>query len=269
MGLLQELNDAIPDLFRAIDLTGVFLNGILGGRLARQKGFDPVGYAVLALMSAMGGGIIRDVMLSAGPPIALTDPYYIIVAILGALTALLWKLDSRPSRVLIVIADGTVLGTWAATGAMKTLALGFGIMPAILMGMTTAVGGGMIRDISAGNVPMVFGGNELYATPAAVSSVIMVGFFHADLAMMGMLVATVVGSAFTCLANWRSWKLPASPDWTLTITSEQLRRLLKPRRSRPRAPQGKVRVKRNRTAAAPTVEVVFEEEKPADPPEEA
>jgi uncharacterized membrane protein YeiH len=229
--VLDTLNVALPDLFRIIDLTGVFLNGIIGGRLARQKRFDAVGFAVLAIMSALGGGMVRDTLLQAGPPVALTDPYYLGTALAGALIAFLWRLDSKFAGRAMLVADGLVLGTWAATGAMKTLALGFGVMPAILLGMTTAVGGGMIRDVSAGNVPMVFGGNNLYATPAAVASIVMVIFFHFDLDMIGMLAATIVGSSFTVVAHWRRWQLPAHDDWTLTLTSTQIRNFRKRRGS--------------------------------------
>lgn len=227
--MLDTLNQSLPDLFRFIDLTGVFLNGIIGGRLARQKRFDAVGFAVLAIMSALGGGMVRDTLLQAGPPVALTDPYYLGTALVGALIAFLWKLDSRLASRMIVVADGIVLGTWAATGAGKTLALGFGIMPAIMLGMITAVGGGMIRDVSAGNVPMVFGGNNLYATPAAVASVVMVVFSFQDLQMLGMLAATIVGSSFTVVAHWRKWQLPTNADWTLTLTSTQLAQLVRHR----------------------------------------
>ena len=227
--MLDTLNQSLPDLFRFIDLTGVFLNGIIGGRLARQKRFDAVGFAVLAIMSALGGGMVRDTLLQAGPPVALTDPYYLGTALVGALIAFLWKLDSRLASRMIVVADGIVLGTWAATGAGKTLALGFGIMPAIMLGMITAVGGGMIRDVSAGNVPMVFGGNNLYATPAAVASVVMVIFSFQDLQMLGMLAATIVGSSFTVVAHWRKWQLPTNADWTLTLTSTQLAQLVRHR----------------------------------------
>ncbi len=227
--MLDTLNQSLPDLFRFIDLTGVFLNGIIGGRLARQKRFDAVGFAVLAIMSALGGGMVRDTLLQAGPPVALTDPYYLGTALVGALIAFLWKLDSRLATRMIVVADGIVLGTWAATGAGKTLALGFGIMPAIMLGMITAVGGGMIRDVSAGNVPMVFGGNNLYATPAAVASVVMVIFSFQDLQMLGMLAATIVGSSFTVVAHWRKWQLPTNADWTLTLTSTQLAQLVRHR----------------------------------------
>ncbi|MSS84436.1 trimeric intracellular cation channel family protein [Actinomycetaceae bacterium WB03_NA08] len=213
-------------VFRVIDLTGVGLNGVLGGKLAREKRFDAVGFVVLAIMSAMGGGIIRDVMLQAGPPVALTDPLYIGTALVGASVAFLWRLNNRFWRVALVIMDGTVLGCWAATGAMKTLSLGFGVMPALLLGITTAVGGGMIRDVSAGNVPTVFGGNNLYATPAFVSAGIMVALFYTGHPMWGMVAATLVGSAFTVVAHWRRWQLPVHNDWSLSLTPAQLKRLL-------------------------------------------
>lgn len=224
--VLDALNHALPDLFRAIDLIGVLLNGIIGGRLARTKRFDAVGFSVLAIMSALAGGMLRDVLLQSGPPAALTDPYYLGTALVGAGIAILWKLDSRPWRIALVVMDGIVLGCWAATGTVKTLQAGFGILPAIMLGVITAVGGGAIRDISAGNIPQVFGGNNLYATPALVSSAIMVLFQHYGLGTIGMLVATIVGSSFTVLSHWRGWRLPQVSDWELTFTSSQLRMLL-------------------------------------------
>lgn len=222
------------EVFRAIDLTGVLLNGVLGGKLARSKHFDAVGFVILAIMSAMGGGILRDVMLQAGPPVALTDPFYISTALVGAAIAFLWKMDSKFWVVPLVVADGVVLGSWAATGAIKTLSLGFGIMPALLLGITTAVGGGMIRDVTAGNVPMVFGGNNLYATPALVSAATMVIFYEAGWPVEGMIAATVIGSSFTFVAHWRNWQLPVASDWSLSLTPNQLKRLLATRPGFPR-----------------------------------
>ena len=226
--MLETLNHALPDLFRAIELIGVLLYGIIGGRLARMKRFDAVGFAVLAIMSALAGGMLRDVLLQVGPPVALTDPFYLGTALLGAAIAMLWKLDSRPWRAALLVADGTVLGCWAATGALKTLDAGFDVLPAIMLGIITAVGGGAIRDISAGNVPQVFGGNNLYATPAFASAVITVIFWKYDLPIIGMLAATIVGMGFTVLSHWRQWQLPQAGDWTLTVTSSQLRRLMSP-----------------------------------------
>lgn len=225
--LMDNLNEVLPDLFRGIDLLGVLLNGILGGRLARQKRFDAVGFAVLAIMSALAGGMVRDTLLQAGPPVALTDPFYLGTALAGAAIAMLWKFESRRWVISLVVADGMVLGCWAATGAQKTLAAGFGIIPAIMLGIITAVGGGMIRDIAAGNVPQVFGGNNLYATPALASATIMAALYSAGYATVGMLVATIVGTAFTALSHWRGWQLPQHDDWTLRLTAGQIRRLLR------------------------------------------
>ena len=210
---MQDLSGiAIHDVYRAIDLIGVGLNGVLGGQLARRKHFDAVGFVILAVISATGGGIIRDVMLQQGPPVALTDPLYILVALAGAAAAFLWKLRRRAWAATMVVADGVVLGAWAATGAMKTLEAGFGAVPAVLLGLTTAIGGGMIRDIAAGNVPSVFGGNNLYATPALVSTLILIAIYSLGLPMLGLVAATAVASAFTVLAHWRKWQLPVHTD---------------------------------------------------------
>lgn len=237
MDLADLYGIGVNDVFRVIDLTGVLLNGILGGKLARSKQFDAVGFVILAIMSAMGGGIVRDVMLQHGAPVALTDPLYISTALVGATIAFLWRLDSRFWVVALIVADGIVLGCWAATGAMKTLAVGFGVMPALLLGITTAVGGGMIRDVTAGNVPVVFGGNNLYATPALVSAGIMVILYSLGYPTSGMIAATLVGSSFTVLAHWRNWQLPVHSDWSLSVTPAQLKALLATRPGWPRRGQ--------------------------------
>ncbi len=224
---------------RFVDLLGVLINGILGGQLARRKQFDAVGFAVLAVLSGLGGGMVRDVLLQAGQPIALTDPWYLPTALVGAAVALLWKLESRPWRVVMIIADGTALGCWAATGVLKALGAGLAVVPAVLMGLITAVGGGMIRDVCAGNVPRVFGGNTLYATPALASAALMVVLARSGHPTVGMGVSILVGMALTVIAHHRRWMLPQDADWTLALTSAQLRRLLAAREPhRPRGTNG-------------------------------
>lgn len=229
--MLEEINKHLTEIFIVIDLIGVLLNGILGGRVARKKNFDFVGFCVLAIMCALAGGMIRDLCLDAGPPVAITNKYYLITAIIGAAIAFMLPLKGKWINRVIILFDGIILGCWSATGAAKTLALGFGILPAIMLGMMTAIGGGMIRDIASGNIPTVFGGNNLYATPAFVSAGIMVIFFKFDLMMIGMLVATIVGSSFTVLAHWNKWQLPVNNEWSITMTSSQLRRLLRSKRN--------------------------------------
>lgn len=159
----------LSQLFRAIDLMGVVLNGFLGGAIARRNRFDIVGFGILAIVSALGGGALRDMLLNT-LPVALTDPAYLLCALIGAVLAYLIVPQGRVWRGITGLADGMVLGAWATTGTTKALAAGLDWLPSMLLGLTTAVGGGMIRDVAVGNVPAVFGGNNLYATPALVAS---------------------------------------------------------------------------------------------------
>ena len=205
--------DTLPETFRVLDLSGVLLNGILGGLIARRKNFDLVGFAVLAILTATAGGILRDVMIQAGPPFALTDPYYLYTACAGALVAWWVPFTSRFAGRFLVVADAVVLGTWAATGAAKALGNGLGVMPALLLGCLTAVGGSMIRDVSVGETPAVFGGNKLYAVPALCAAGTVVVVVRTNLPdAYAMPAATLVGAGTCLLAYWRSWRLPVVGD---------------------------------------------------------
>ncbi|MPV37526.1 trimeric intracellular cation channel family protein [Georgenia subflava] len=227
-----EIESVLPELFRGIDLAGVFLNGVLGGIIARRRRFDAVGFALLAIVSALGGGMLRDTLLQAGTPVALTDPYYLGTALAGAAVAFVIRLDGTWWNRFFILADGMVLGCWAATGAAKTLSLGLGVLPAVLLGVTTAVGGGMIRDVAVGQVPAVFGGNTLYATSAIFASGALIAVDAAGEPELGMLAAIVVGAGLSVLARWRNWRLPEHGDWSLRLSPTQLRALTRHRRER-------------------------------------
>jgi uncharacterized membrane protein YeiH len=203
-----QIGDLLPNVFRGIDLTGVFLNAVLGGTIARQRRFDLVGFAFLAIISALGGGMLRDTLLQAGPPVALTDPFYLTTALTGAVVAFFIPLKGRWWNRMFVVADGIVLGCWSATGATKALTAGLGVLPAVLLGVTTAVGGGMIRDVAVGQVPAIFGGNTLYATSAIFACLATIPFHFRGLDNLGMVAAIVVGAALSIIAHWRQWKLP-------------------------------------------------------------
>ena len=98
--VLDTLNQTLPDLFRVIDLLGVLLNGILGGRIARIKRFDAVGFMVLAIMCALAGGMLRDIMLDQGPPVALTDPFYLGTALANSSMASKTSVIARHTKVV-------------------------------------------------------------------------------------------------------------------------------------------------------------------------
>jgi uncharacterized membrane protein YeiH len=204
---------ALSELFRGVDLTGVFANAMLGGVIARAERLDPVGFAILAILSGLGGGLIRDTLLQHGTPIALTDYAYVLTALGGAAVAFVMGVEGRAWDKAFPVMDALALGCWAAAGAQKTLAVGLGWLPAILLGTITAVGGGMVRDVVLRRIPAIFGGNTLYATCAVIASGVMVGLYDAGLVSVGLILSTVTGAALVLLARWRGWQLPEPYSW--------------------------------------------------------
>lgn len=204
----------VTDLFRALDLTGVFTNAVLGGVIARQAKLDPVGFLVLAVLSGLGGGIIRDTLIQHGTPIALTDYAYMLAAFAGAALAFAVRVEGRWWDRTWPVVDALALGCWAAAGAQRTLDAGLGWLPAVLLGTITAVGGGAVRDIVLRRIPTVLGGNTLYATCAAAASGALVLLHQQGYPVAGSLTALVVGAGLCLLARWRGWMLPDADGWS-------------------------------------------------------
>ena len=205
--------EAIAETFRVIDLIGVFANAVLGGVMARAERLDPVGFGVLAILSGLGGGLIRDTLLQKGTPVALVDPSYILTALAGAALAFVLHVEGRVWDRVFPFVDALALGCWAAVGAQKTLGFGLGWLPAVLLGTLTAVGGGMVRDVVLRRIPLIFGGTTLYATCALVASGVMVLLYRLGHPTIGLVAATLTGAGLTLLARWRNWQLPEAYVW--------------------------------------------------------
>lgn len=211
-----------PDVvFRVVDVSGVVANGLLGGTLARRKGYDPIGFVTLAVCAGLGGGILRDVMLGQGFPVALTDPFYLSGALVAALLAYLLDVRSVWAVLALMFADFLVLGAWSATGASKALSAGLGWVPAVFLGVLTAVGGGIIRDVVANRVPEVFGGKPVYATLAIVTSLQMVVMQSLGRPTLGMAIAIVLSGVLGVAAHRFDWVLPAAPERLLPRARRQ------------------------------------------------
>lgn len=206
-------DDTVLEVLRWVDLAGVLGNAILGGVVARAARLDPVGFAVLAILSGFGGGVIRDTLLQAGPPAAMADEAYIITALVGAAIAFHLPVEGRIWNSAWPYVDAVALGCWAGAGALKTLEAGLGWIPAILLGTVTAVGGGMVREIVLRQVPSVLGNNTLYATCAAAAAAVLVIAAELGRPTIGLVAAMVVGTGLTLLARRRNWILPLEADW--------------------------------------------------------
>lgn len=223
--------DSLTEIIRFVDLAGVVANAILGGIAARSARLDVVGFLILAIMSGLGGGMIRDTLLQHGTPVALTDPAYLICAFAGGAVAFFIPLSGKLSRRSLILLDALAVGCWAATGVQKTLDAGLWWLPAVMLGVITAVGGGMVRDITLLKVPTIFGGNTLYATSALVASIEMVVLSLLGYQAIGSAVAILSGALLSLLARRYGWILPTGLE--LRIPKPRMLLSLRHRRERP------------------------------------
>jgi len=197
-----------------LDLVGIFVFAISGALVAVRKELDVFGVLVLAGTTGLGGGWLRDVLIDATPPASLMDWRYLIAPVAaGLLTFRFHPTLGRMERSVNVF-DAFGLALFCVTGAVKAQEYGLGLAAAALMGMVTGIGGGMIRDVLAGRVPVVFRG-ELYAIPALAGASVAV-VLHAE-GQPFWLTALCGGSLcliWRLVAIRRDWRapMPAGPS---------------------------------------------------------
>jgi uncharacterized membrane protein YeiH len=180
-GVDSSVTTEPPLLLLALDLTGTFvfaLNGALTAVRAAQ--LDIVGVVTLGVITAVGGGILRDVLIGDIPPAAFRDWRYLALAVGGGLVA--FALSQRLNRLEmpINVLDAVGLSVFAVIGASKAVTFGLGIGPAIILGTVTGVGGGTIRDTLLRQIPSVLR-SELYAIPALIAAAITVATIRAGI----------------------------------------------------------------------------------------
>ncbi|WP_109506262.1 trimeric intracellular cation channel family protein [Nocardioides speluncae] len=198
----------MSSLLVVLDLAGIFVFAISGALVAVRKQLDLFGVLVLAGTTGLGGGFLRDVLIDATPPAALADWRYLLVPVGAGLVTFVFHPTLGRLERLVNVFDAFGLSLFCVAGALKAMDYGLSPLPAALMGMVTGIGGGMVRDVLAGRVPMIFRG-ELYATPAlAGSAVAVVGY---DLGQPVWLVAALGASVclvWRLLAMWQGWRAP-------------------------------------------------------------
>lgn len=183
-------------LLLVLDLVGVFafaLNGALTALRAAQ--LDIVGVVGLGMTTALGGGILRDILLGDLPPATFSDWRYLTVAAGGGLLVFLLARQLGRFTVAIDVLDAAGLSLFAVTGASKALAMGAGSGQAIILGTLTAVGGGTLRDVLVRRVPTVLH-SGLYAIPALVAATLVAVTAAFDLTA-GWLAVAAAAVCFT------------------------------------------------------------------------
>ncbi len=161
-------------LVHFLDLTGTFVFALSGGLAAARIRLDPFGFAVVAIVTGLGGGTLRNLLLDLHPVAWIADPSYLVVCLSAAAFTFLGAhlLESR--LLWLTVADALGLGLFAVYGTQVGLAAGAQGEIAVMMGVTTAIAGGMIRDVLCNEVPLVLQ-KEVYALAALLGSGLYVG----------------------------------------------------------------------------------------------
>ncbi len=219
-----EVDPLIEQLYRWSDVSGVLLMGIIGGTIARKRGYDIVGFFFIAMFASLGGGMIRDVLINRGTVAAMNEPEYLILAFTGAVIARFVYFKGKTWDILQSHGDAIVSALWAATGTVKAITFGLPVLPCIMMGVFTAVGGSMIRDIVTGHVPQVFGGNQPTVIPAVAAAVIVLVSNEFDMMAVGMVIGPIVSVTLSLLGYWGGWRVQAADEeWApINETAAQL-----------------------------------------------
>ena len=188
-------------------LLGVAVFAISGVLAAGRKGFDLFGVVVIALVTAIGGGTLRDILLDRRPVFWIGDVNYLYAAAGAALLALVWVHHRRPPLKLLLYADALGLALFTISGTRIAYELGVGPVIAVLMGCITGVAGGVLRDILSAEIPLLLRDREVYAT-ASIAGAIVYLLVH-GLADMAQTPAAVCGIVVVAAIRFIAigWKL--------------------------------------------------------------
>lgn len=191
---------------------GTVTFAVTGALVGIEKRFDVVGVVILAMVTAVGGGSIRDVVAGITPPTALTDEVllwlpFLVGTLIFALHRLVIRRAWTASGWLLYAFDTVSLGLFAALGAERGLQMEFGLWGVVFAGAISGVGGGIIRDVLAGEVPgVMYRSGDFYASAAATGALttyVLAGLWDADLAVIIGAAATMavrVGSRLAGLS---------------------------------------------------------------------
>jgi uncharacterized membrane protein YeiH len=197
----------LPLALELIDLFGIAVFAVSGALLAAEKKQTLVTFLFFAVVTGVGGGTLRDLLI--GAPVFWVHRNEVLLICIGAALAV-WLASRRwfAGRALLWF-DAAGLGAYATFGAAKALAWGIAPVPAFAMGVLTACAGGIIRDVLAGE-PSILMRPELYVTAAALSAGLLVGFALLGLnGWLAALAAAIAGFALRGLAIAKGWSLPA------------------------------------------------------------
>lgn len=201
-------------MYILIELVGIFFFAVAGSLMAARRGFDLLGSAFLGGVCGLGGGVVRDLILNESPA-TFQHPIYFVPPALAALCVYAFTPAVKKLHRLIQLFDAAGLGLFCVTGTLKALEHHFNPVTAVLLGIITSVGGGLLRDVISNVTPDLFNPRDIYAMAAMVGSALTAVAWHAGL-MNAAVGAGIAALAFIIrVASLRfGWSVPlAAGHW--------------------------------------------------------
>jgi len=196
----------------ALDLAGTFVFALSGAMAGVQHKLDLFGILVLSFVASNSGGIIRDVVIGAIPPLAINDWRYVGVSMLAGLVTFCRYPNVDRLRTPVLLCDAAGLALFAVAGTGKALAFHLGPVAAVMLGMLTGIGGGVVRDILVAEIPTVLRA-DLYAVAALAGAAVVV---MGRKLQLPSAAATITGAVLCFglrfLAIRRGWRLPIARE---------------------------------------------------------
>jgi len=192
------------------DLGATFLYALTGALVAIRRQYDIIGLFVLALVSGVGGGLMRDcIFIQNGPPLAIKDERYLYAVIAGCLAAALFSHRMDRLQKVVLFADALGLGAYAVVGVSRALNADFSIVAAIMIGVINASGGGLLRDVLVNEEPLLFKPGQVYVLAALAGASLFVLFlkeFHEPIRVAGLWAVgvTFLVRLLAIIFNWKT-----------------------------------------------------------------
>jgi len=199
--------DAIATLITVLDMLGVGVFAVTGALVASRKQMDIVGFALLATVTGIGGGTLRDLVLGLTPVFWVQEPVYVAICIVVAALVFFTAHVPESRYRLLLWLDALGLSFFCVVGADKALAAGAGPFIAVVMGVITATIGGVVRDVLGGEIPVILR-REIYATAALAGASAFVAGVMAGYAQPAAAAGFAICLAIRGFALQRGWSLP-------------------------------------------------------------
>lgn len=201
----------LNSLVSLLDWVGTLAFALSGGLLGVRKRFDLFGVLFLSFVVAVAGGMMRDILIGALPPAAITNTHYFMISIAGGLLTFYWYPRVATLQHQILLFDMVGLALFSVIGTQKALDHGINPLMAAIMGMLTGIGGGMARDVLAGEVPFVLRA-DLYAIAAlAAGAAVSIGHVIGSTPLVPMLLGVALCIFLRLMAIYLGWRAPVAP----------------------------------------------------------